>query len=325
MKIAFFSIREDDYDFVIDYSKKYNIEATICADALTMDTIHLCKNQDGISILTTKLDYEMITTLHHYHVDYISTRTIGYDHIDMDACKKYNMHVSNVSYTIDSVAQYTIMMILMSLRNIPLILKRFDGQDFGLYKIRGKELKGLTVGVIGCGKIGQAVIAMLEVFECNVIVYDAYPDLNNSTINYVSLETLYTNSDIITLHAPGNKDTYHMINKASIALMKDDVILVNTARGSLIDSDDLIDAIEQHHIGYASLDVVEYESLLYYKDLKHEVLSHRQLAILRSFPNVLLTPHTAFFTDEAVSDMVENSIISLQSMYTFKPNPWKIL
>lgn len=326
MKIAFFSVRDDEFDFINYFAKKYQVEVSICQDALTIDNVTMCRGADAISIMTTKTDEVLIKALHDYGVSYISTRTIGFDHIDLNACKKYNLHVGNVSYSLSSVAEYTIMMILMALRNMKLIVERFASQDFSLNHIRGKELTHLTVGIIGTGKIGQEVIRLLSSFSCHIIAYDLYPqDSLKDIVEYVDLDTLYQRSDIISLHAPNVKETYHMINKESLKTMKDDVIIINTARGSLIQTDDMIEAIENKKIGYAALDVVENESHLYYKEFKNDVINHRQLAILRSFPNVLLTPHTAFFTNQAVSDMVEYSIMSSKATYENKENPWLIM
>lgn len=326
MKIAFFSVRDDEQDFIHQFSKKYQVNISLCSDALTLNNVHLCQDADAVSIMTTKVDEPIVEKLNQYNIQYISTRTIGFDHIDLKACQKYHIHVGNVSYSLSSVAEYTIMMILMSLRNMKLILDRFMSQDFSLNHIRGKELTHLTVGIIGTGKIGQEVIRLLSSFSCHIIAYDLYPNEKlKDVVEYVDLETLYKKSHIISLHAPSIDETYHMINKKSIQLMKDDVIIINTARGTLINTEDLIDALENKKIGYAALDVVENESHLYYKDLKNQVLDNRNLAILRSFPNVLLTPHTAFFTHQAVSDMVEYSIMSSIATINNQDNPWLIL
>lgn len=326
MKIAFFSVRVDEVDFIHHFAQKYNVEVSVCTDALTLNNVHLCKGASAVSIMTTKTDEELVKVLHEEGIKYISTRTIGFDHIDLEACKKYGIHAGNVSYSLESVAEYTVMMILMSLRNMKLILERFNTQDFGLSRIRGRELTHLTVGIVGTGKIGQEVIRILSGFSCHIIAYDLYPNEKlKDVVEYVDLETLYKRSDVISLHAPSFPETFHMINKHAISMMKDDVIIINTARGPLIDTMDLIEGLENKKIGYAALDVVEEESLLYYNDLKNEPLNNRYLAILRSFPNVMLTPHTAFFTHQAVSDMVEYSIASCLATCEDKQNPWLIV
>ena len=326
MKITFFSVRDDEYDLVKEYAKKYEVELVTTRDALTLENVDLAKGAQAVSIMTTKTDEPIIEKLHEYGVQYISTRTVGFDHIDLNAVKKYDMHAGNVSYSLSSVAEYTVMMILMSLRYMKLILDRFMSQDFSLNHIRGRELKDLTVGIIGTGRIGQEVIRLLKGFDCKIITYDAYPNEETKKyVEYVDLDTLYRESNIISLHAPALKDTYHMINKESIAKMKKDVIIINTARGRLVNTKDLIEAIEDHRIGYAALDVVENEHHLYYKDLKNEILDNRELAILRSFPNVMLTPHTAFFTHQAVSDMVEYSIVNAMKTLDGKENKWLLV
>ncbi|MCD7840819.1 MAG: D-isomer specific 2-hydroxyacid dehydrogenase family protein [Erysipelotrichaceae bacterium] len=326
MKIAFFSVRIDEIDFVKEYAKKYDVEVCINNEALTLNNVGQCKGYDAVSIMTTKTDKEIIKILHDFQVVYISTRTIGFDHIDLEACKEYGIHVGNVSYSLASVAEYTVMMILMSLRNMKLIVDRFASQDFSLQHIRGKELSDLTVGIIGTGKIGKEVIQRLSAFSCHMMAYDINPNNEvENLVDYVDLNTLFENSDIITLHAPSNSSTYHIINEESLQMMKDGVVIINTARGSLINTDDLIDAIESQKVGYAALDVIENESHLYYEEYKNEVINHRQLSILRSFPNVLLTPHTAFFTNHAVSDMVEYSILSSKNTYENHNNPWLIV
>lgn len=326
MKIAFFSVRNDEYDFVDEYAKKYDVELIKTSDALTVENVHLCAGVQAVSIMTTKVDEEIVKKLHEYGVLYITTRTIGFDHIDLESCRKYGIHAGNVSYTYSSVAEYTVMMILMSLRNMKLIMERFVSQDFSLDYIRGRELKDLTVGIIGTGKIGQEVIRLLSGFNCKILAYDVYPNEEvRNYAQYVDLDTLYQDSNIISLHAPALEHTYHMVNKEALLKMKKDVVIINTARGRLIDTKALIEAIEDQRIGYAALDVVENEHHLYYKDLKNKILDNRELAILRSFPNVMLTPHTAFFTHQAVSDMVEYSIVNAIKTIEGQNNPWLIV
>lgn len=326
MKIVFFSVRDDEYEFIKTYSNKYNLELMTTRDPLILENVYLCEGAQIVSIMTTKTNEKLVKELANKGVKYISTRTIGFDHIDLKACETYGVHAGNVSYSLSSVAEYTIMMILMSLRNMKLILDRFMTQDFSLDHIRGKELKDLTVGVIGTGKIGQYVIRLLSGFSCRILAYDLYPNEEmKKYVEYVDLDTLYRESDVITLHAPASEETYHMINKNSLNKMKNGVIIVNTARGRLINTNDLIDAIENLKVGYAALDVVENEHHLYYKDLKNQVLDNRELILLKSYPNVMLTPHTAFFTHQAVRDMVEYSILNALRTINHQENPWQLV
>lgn len=311
MKIVMYSYREDEIDFINEFSKKYNIQIQLCKESPSLENTSLAKDALCISIITTKMSKELIGKFYDMGVRYISTRTIGYDHIDVEGAKEIGMAFGNVKYSPNSVAEYTVMMIIMALRNMNLILTRYNSQDYALNGIRGQELAKLTVGIIGTGNIGTKVIKKLSGFETDIIAYDLYEnDEVKKYASYVSLEELYRKSDVISLHLPATDQSFHMIDKAAIETMKDGVIIINTARGSLINTSELISALKSGKVKGAALDVIEGEELIYYQDFKGEIVDNSNLAILQSFPNVILTPHTAFYTDKVVSDMVENSIIN---------------
>ena len=326
MKILAFSHRKDETAYFKEFSKKYNIDVVLTDKEPSMETVELANGFDCISIITTIIDAELVKKFHEIGVKFISTRTIGYDHIDLNEAKKLGMHVGNATYSPNSVADYTIMMMLMATRKMKLIMDRSNAQDYSLIGVQGKELPNLTVGVIGTGRIGRTVIKHLSGFGCELLAHDIYEQEEiKSYCKYVDLEYLFKNSDIITLHMPATSDNYHMINKESLSTMKNGVYIINTARGSLINTDDFVEAIENGKIGGAALDVIEHESGIYYNDLKGQVLNNKDLAILKSFPNVIVTPHTAFYTDQAVSDMVENSIRSCILFEENKDNPWQVI
>jgi D-lactate dehydrogenase len=311
MKLYVYSMR--DFDELPEFERfcsKCNVEWAYTNETPSMENLHYAKGYDVVNIITTVIDKDMIDKWQELGVKCIATRTIGYDHIDSEYAKSVGMGVVNISYSPASVADYTVMMILMGCRKIRHIMERASVQDFTLKGKIGIELHNATVGVIGTGRIGKTVINELSGFGCNIIAHDIYQsDEVKSKANYVSLEDLYKKSDIITLHAPATEDNYHMINKSAIEQMKTGVIIINCARGSLIDTQALIDGIESGKVGFAGLDVVEQESGLYYFNRMGEPLGNPQLAILKSYSNVIVTPHTAFYTDEAVANMVENSII----------------
>jgi D-lactate dehydrogenase len=311
MKLYVYSMR--DFDELPEFERfcsKYNVEWAYTNETPSMENLHYAKGYDVVNIITTVIDKNMIDKWQELGVKCIATRTIGYDHIDSEYAKSVGMGVVNISYSPASVADYTVMMILMGCRKIRHIMERASVQDFTLKGKIGIELHNATVGIIGTGRIGKTVINELSGFGCNIIAYDIYQnDEVKSKAKYVSLEELYEKSDIITLHAPATEDNYHMINKSAIEQMKTGVIIINCARGSLIDTQALIDGIESGKVGFAGLDVVEQESGLYYFNRMGEPLGNPQLAILKSYSNVIVTPHTAFYTDEAVANMVENSII----------------
>lgn len=310
MKIAVYNYRKfDEGKYFEKFAEKYGVEILPILESPTKETLKKAKGCDAISCITTPIKAEFLKSWAKMGIKHVSTRTIGFDHIDLEAAKKYGVGISNVTYSTGSVADYAVMMILMALRRMKTIVRRADAWDYSLDGNIGMEIKDLTVGIVGTGKIGSHVIRNLSGFGCKIIAYDPYENEEvKKFASYMSLEKLLKEADVISFHAPATDDNFHLVNKESIATMKDGVIIVNTARGSLIDTEDFIEALESGKIGAAALDVVENETGLYYGDHKSEVLKNRELAILRDMPNVLVTPHMAFYTENAISDMVEHSI-----------------
>jgi len=311
MKLAVFSYRTDETAYFDKFIEQYNVDAVFTNEAPTLENAEFVKGCDCISIITTKVDAKLLEKLKECGIKFISTRTIGYDHIDIEYAHKIGIGVGNVSYSPNSVAEYTVMLILMANRKVKYILERSIGQDYSLKGKQGKELINQTVGVIGTGRIGETVIKNLSGFGTKIIAYDLYEkETVKEMATYVSLDKLLRDSDVITMHTPLTIENYHLINEETIAKMKSGVVIINTARGALIDTTAFIDGIESGKIGAAALDVIEDETDVFYNDFKYSPIKNRELAILMSFPNVTVMPHTAFYTDQAVSDMVENSILS---------------
>ena len=326
MKIAVYNYREfDEGAYFEKFSKIYNVEIVRIDDAPDLQNANLAKGCFGVSVITTAITKDIIQTWSHLGIKHISTRTIGYDHIDLESAKDLGMTVSNVTYSTASVANYTVMLILMALRKMKMVMRRAVGFDYSLESSIGMELENKTVGVVGTGAIGQKVIQNLSGFGCKIIATDPFIKKEvTKYAQYVSLEKLIKESDIITFHVPALKDTYHIVRQETIDQMKDGVILVNTARGSVINTTDLIKNLENGKIGACALDVIENELGLYYQDYKYQVIGNHELSILRDMPNVLLTPHLAFYTEQAVSDMVENSIASIVASFNGEENKFKI-
>ncbi|ARP50607.1 MULTISPECIES: D-isomer specific 2-hydroxyacid dehydrogenase family protein [Caproicibacterium] len=326
MEIAVYSCRPDEIQAMDKFEKEYGVSLRRTEEPLNEKTVSMARGCQAISIITTQVTAPLLDVLHTAGIAYISTRTIGYDHIDVSYAKKLGMHVGNVSYSPNSVADYAVMLILMSTRRMKSIWRHALVQNYSLDGVQGRELPNLTVGVVGTGHIGRAVIRRLVGFGCRILATDLYEnDEVKKAAQYVPLDTLLHESDVITLHMPATKNDYHIMNQKNLAKMKKDAVLVNTGRGSLIDSDALIDALEAGSIGGAALDVIENEAGLYYNDLQDQPLKNRDLALLKSFPNVIVTPHTAFYTDQAVSDMVENSIKSCIAYAKGEKNPWQVV
>lgn len=313
MKIFFYALREyDEQKYVEKFARQYAFEYGFTSDYPSMDNVQLAKGYDAISIITNPMYPEILKAFHDVGVRYISTRSIGYEHIDVDYAHSLGMRASHVVYSPNSVANYTIMLILMACRNMPWIMKKADCQDYSLKGKVGKELSKSTVGVIGTGNIGKTVVKHLSGFGCRILAYSLYEDEEvKKCAEYVSLDELIKQSDIITLHVPGNAENTHLIDAAAFEKMKDGVIIVNTARGLIIDTQALIAALKSGKVGYAALDTFEGEAGLYYLNKEMQRLDNDNMALLKSFPNVILSPHMAFYTEQAVSDMVENSIKGL--------------
>lgn len=313
MKIAAYSYRDfDEAAFFEKFGKQYGVEILAIRERPTPENAHLAEGCEGVSVLTTPITEDIIKLWSRAGVKHISTRTIGYDHIDGKAAARYGLMVSNVTYSTGSVADYTVMIMLMALRRMKSIIKRAEGMDYSLNGSIGREIGALTVGIVGTGKIGTHVIHNLSGFGCSMLAYDPYPNEEAARFaSYCSLEELFQKSDVITFHTPATESSFHMVNANSIRTMKDGVVLVNTARGSIIDTPAFIDAVESGKIGAAALDVIENELGIFYGDYKYQDIGHREMAILKDMPNVLMLPHMAFYTENAVSDMVEHSLVHI--------------
>lgn len=312
MKIAVYNCREDEMELFQKFSKQYNAEIVPITVDPNIETTVLAKGCECISITSdSMITKEMLEKYQTYGVKFISTRTVGMDHINLEYARKIGIEVDNVTYSTNGVADQAIMLMLMVIRKTKNIMIRYLGQDYTLNSNRGYDLGDMTVGIIGTGNIGTTVAKHLSGFGCRMLAYDMHRcDEIMNLVEYVDIETLLAKSDIITLHIAATENNYHFIDQKAIEKMKSGVVIINTARGSLIDSIALIEALECGKVGGAGLDVIEGDREIYYRDHKYEVMGHREMAILNAMPNVILMPHTAFFTEHAVSDMVENSIKS---------------
>ncbi len=316
MKICFYALREyDELTFCEQMKDKYGVDFVYSTDYPNSQNISLASGCDGVSCTPCDMSAKVLKAFHDVGVKYILTRSIGYDHIDLNAARELGMKVDTVSYTPTGVADYAIMLMLASVRKFAHILKRTELQDYSLKNKLGRDFSMCTVGVMGTGRIGTTVLRHLSGFGCELLAYDVYEnDEARKFARYVDRDTIFRECDIITLHMNANDDNYHIINRDSIAKMKQGAYIINTARGKLIDSEALIEGIESGKLGGAALDVVEFENGLYYYNLMGEVMVNPKLAILRSFPNVILSPHTAFYTAEDVGAMVEGNF---RSCYEF--------
>lgn len=327
MKIFAYCLREFDEKPMFDQlAGEFHAQYGYSTEYPIPDNVALAQGYDAVSCTPCNMGADMLQRFYDVGVRYVATRSIGFDHIDLEKARQLGMGVCHVSYEPETVADYAIMLMLMCCRNMPHIMNRSLVQDYSLRGKMGKDISDCTVGVIGAGQIGGTVIRHLSGFGCKMLAYDLYrnPRLEGLT-EYVSLEELYAQSDIITLHAPATVENYHLIDAQALSRMRDGVILVNTARGTLVDTEALIQGLESGKVGHAALDVLEDEAGLYYANRMGDVIANRQMAVLRSFPNVILSPHTAFYTERVVWNMAYKTFKGVQDMMGHVENPLVIL
>jgi len=318
MKIIAFEVRDDEQAEFRKMEQKYGMTIQKVEEALSQENITLVEGYEGISTLGyTKWDRQLLDAVREKGIRYISTRTIGYNHIDVSYAKEIGLHVCNANYPADGVAEFTLMLMLLALRNYKPAMWRQNVNDYSLFGLNGREITNQTVGIVGTGRIGKRVIELLQGFGCKILAYNrhAMKELEEM-VTYVDLDTLYRESDMISIHLPLKEETYHMINSDTIAKMKDGVVLINTARGELMDIQALTQGIETEKIGALGLDVFENENGIYHADLKTDIIKNRDMVYLRQFPNVVMTQHMAFYTDTNIKSMVDCGIEGILSMTT---------
>ena len=311
-KSFFYTLRPyDELGIAQRLAPQMDIEFGYSQDYPTLENAELAKGYDAVSVTPCDMSAPMVKRFHALGVKAICCRSIGYDHVDRETARALGMKVANVDYPPNGVANFAIMLMLMSLRKAGHILKRGEAQDYSLKGKIGRDISGCTVGVIGTGRIGRTVLQHLSGFGCRLLAYDLYPNEDVKKIaEYVPLETLLKECDVITLHTNATEENHHLIDAKAIETMKPGAVIINTARGKLIDSDALIAGLESGKLGGAALDVLVNENGLYYYNRMGDVIPNPELAALRSMPNVILTDHTAFYTEEDVESMVRGVLES---------------
>lgn len=306
--ITVFGCEPDEAAAFRKLSHEFGVTVSLIREAVSEHNAEAAHGCQCISIShKAELSGPLLLALKNAGVKYICTRSIGYNHIDMQAARQMGMTVGTASYSPGSVADYAIMLMLMLLRGTKSVMHRVESQNYCLNELRGKELQDMTVGVIGTGRIGQAVMERLKGFGCPVLAYDCS---HKAGAYYVPFCDLLQSSDIITLHVPLTEDSFHMIGREQLNRMKKEALLINTARGALVDTGALTDALRGGKIGGAALDVLEGEEGIFYSDCTHKALGHPFLSVLQRMPNVIVTPHTAFHTQRALADTVKNTILN---------------
>ena len=312
MNIAFFDTKPYDRMYFDDVNKKYNFSITYYDTHLKNDTVKLADGSDVVCVFVNdKIDKNVINKLVEYNVKLIALRCAGYNNIDIKAAYG-QIHIVRVpAYSPNAVAEYAVALILSLMRRIPQSYNRVRDGNFLLNGLVGRNLNGRTAGIVGTGKIGKITALILKGMGMSIIAYDKYPDKKwseENNISYCALDELYQKSDVISLHSPLTPETYHMINDKALSMMKKDVLIINTGRGALIETKSLIKALKTRSIGGAGLDVYEEEEKIFFEDWSNTIIQDDVLARLITFPNVILTGHQAFLTDEALTAIANTTL-----------------
>ena len=312
-KIAFFDAKPYDRTWFDQLNQHYHIK--YYEHKLTPDTISLAHGCEAvIPFVNDTLDRTVIDGLCQEGIKMIALRCAGYNNVDRDAARGRIPVVRVPGYSPYAVAEFTMGLLLSLNRKIHKAYFRTRDFNFSLNGLVGFDLHGRTVGVIGTGKIGQIFIRICQGFGMHVLAYDPYP-VQDASFPYVSLEELLAKSDIISLHCPLTEQTRHLINRDTIAQMKDGVYLLNTSRGMLVESESLLDALKNGKIAGAGLDVYEEETEFFFEDRSDTVQRDTLLSLLVSMPNVVLTSHQAFLTNEALHNIAQVTLDNLDAYF----------
>ena len=313
MKIAFFDAKPYDKPSFDAFGAQNGIQYKYFETKLTEDTVELAHGYDGVCVFVNDtVNQAVIDKLSEMGVSVVALRCAGFNNVDMKHAYG-KVHVLRVpAYSPYAVAEHTMALLLTSIRRIHKAYIRTRDFNFSLNNMTGFDLHGKTVGVIGTGKIGRVFIDICRGFGMKVLAYDKYP-AEDAGITYVTPERLFAESDIISLHCPLTEETYHMINSETIAMMKKGVAIINTSRGALIDAESLLEGIKSRKVGAACLDVYEEESEFFFEDYSGHIVEDDTLARLISMPNVIVTSHQAFLTEEALDNIAETTVRNIST------------
>lgn len=314
MKVLAYCVRPDELYSFDKYTKELDHQVTIHHEPFGPANAHLAAGYEGVSILgNCNANAEAIEIIAKAGVKYLVSRSAGFNNIDLNEAEKWGIRVANVpAYSPNAVAEYAVASALCLARNVKQVIKRVEKNNFSLGGLIGFELRNKTIGFIGTGRIGLTAIKAFSGFGARMIGYDLYQnEAAREYIEYKELDEIFAEADIISLHCPLTEENYHQINQETIKKMKDGVIIINVARGGLMDTDAVIAALKSGKIGALAMDTYEHEVGVFHNNLEGTSFKDDALDELINMPNVLVTPHYAFYTDEAVANMVEYSLENL--------------
>lgn len=317
MKIAFFSTQLYDKKFFNEHNGSFGFTIQYYETSLNEQTVSLLQDVNAVCVFVNdQVNRSVIEQLAKRGVKIIALRCAGFNNVDLQAASENNIRVVRVpAYSPHAVAEHALAMIMTLNRKTHKAYNRVREQNFSLNGLLGFDLFGKTVGVIGTGNIGQVFCSIMKGFGTKVLAYDVYPNnaLAKKGVEYVPLSQIFERSDIISLHCPLNEQTHHLINDESIQRMKKGVMLINTSRGGLIDTKTVIKGLKLGMIGSLGIDVYEQEEKLFFRDLSDNIIEDDVISRLGSFPNVLITAHQGFFTQEALTQIAETTLSNLKA------------
>jgi D-lactate dehydrogenase len=293
-------------------NEQFGHELSFFDTGLRPETAVLAQDHPAVCIFVNdRADAETLEALQAYGVQLLALRSAGFNHVDIEKAQELGIRIVRVpAYSPHAVAEHTLAMILTLNRKTHLAYDRVRDGNFSLERLMGFVLHNRTVGVIGTGAIGRTFARLMQGVGCRVVAYDPYPneELQQQGVEFLELEELFAESDIISLHCPLTKETHYIINEQAIGHMKDNVMLINTSRGGLVDTKAVVRALKHHKIGYFGLDVYEQEENIFFEDLSGSIIQDDIITRLMTFPNVLITSHQAFFTQEAMTSIAETTL-----------------
>ena len=312
MRIAVFSARSYDRRFLSEVAEREGHELTFLEPRLDRQTVSLAEGYEGVCIFVNDTaDAEVVAALAAGGTRLLTLRSAGYNHVDLAAAAAHDITVARVpAYSPYAVAEHTVALMLAVERRLHRAYNRVREGNFALDGLLGFDLRNQRIGIIGTGKIGEIVARIMRGFGCSLRAYDVVRNetVRDYGVRYVDLDTLFAECDVITLHCPLTPETYHLIDAKAIAKMKPGVMIVNTSRGALIDTRAAIEGLKSGRIGNLALDVYEEEGDLFFEDLSDRVITDDVFSRLLTFPNVFITAHQAFFTEEALRNIAETTL-----------------
>ena len=318
MKIAFFDTHSYDKKSFVEANKAFNYEIDFRDYKLNENTALTAQGYDVVCVFVNDVvNAEVIKTLAECGVKLIALRCAGFNNVDLKAAASTGIKVVRVpAYSPYAVAEHGVALLMSLTRHIPQAYLRTKTANFNIEGLTGRDLYGLTAGILGTGKIGRIMADILMGFGMKIIAYDPFPNeqwAKEKNIEYVGLDEIFQRSDVLSLHCPLTEETKHVVNHDRMKMMKHDAVIINTGRGALIDSKALVHALKHGHIGGIGMDVYEEESKYFFSDWSTDIMTDDTLARLLTFPNVIITGHQAFLTTNALKNLAETTLENVKA------------